>query len=193
MPGGAYSCSACETTELTLSLNCATGFSDGGLFKARLSFPQDYPYMPPTMRFTSDMWHPNSKLTVATGAKIRLDYLTRAPLCFTLQSTRTERSAYPFCMRRARTRMSTRTRRSGGCQFTRWRRFSCLSSPCSRARTTRAPRISTRQKNGGKRLISLRRRSVRRCAGHRRTGKANRRPASRKYTDSPWSTPSVEF
>ena len=33
--------------------------SDGGLFKARLSFPPDYPYMPPTMRFTSDMWHPN--------------------------------------------------------------------------------------------------------------------------------------
>lgn len=34
--------------------------SDGGLFKAKLSFPRDYPYMPPTMIFTSDMWHPNS-------------------------------------------------------------------------------------------------------------------------------------
>lgn len=32
---------------------------EGGLFRARLSFPQDYPYMPPTMRFTSEMWHPN--------------------------------------------------------------------------------------------------------------------------------------
>ncbi|CAN8064139.1 unnamed protein product [Agarophyton chilense] len=32
---------------------------EGGLFKAKLSFPPDYPYMPPTMRFISDMWHPN--------------------------------------------------------------------------------------------------------------------------------------
>jgi ubiquitin-conjugating enzyme E2 G1 len=29
------------------------------VFKARLVFPQDYPVMPPTMRFTSEMWHPN--------------------------------------------------------------------------------------------------------------------------------------
>jgi ubiquitin-conjugating enzyme E2 G1 len=32
---------------------------EGGVFKARLVFPQDYPVMPPTMRFTSEMWHPN--------------------------------------------------------------------------------------------------------------------------------------
>jgi ubiquitin-protein ligase len=37
-------------------------FSDGGLFKAKLSFPPDYPFMPPTMRFISEMWHPNSGL-----------------------------------------------------------------------------------------------------------------------------------
>eukprot|EP00188_Purpureofilum_apyrenoidigerum_P001080 Plantae.Rhodophyta-Purpureofilum_apyrenoidigerum.ctg15537.p1 GENE.Plantae.Rhodophyta-Purpureofilum_apyrenoidigerum.ctg15537~~Plantae.Rhodophyta-Purpureofilum_apyrenoidigerum.ctg15537.p1 ORF type:complete len:173 (+),score=28.58 Plantae.Rhodophyta-Purpureofilum_apyrenoidigerum.ctg15537:301-819(+) len=32
---------------------------DGGLFKARLSFPPDYPYRPPVMKFVSEMWHPN--------------------------------------------------------------------------------------------------------------------------------------
>lgn len=56
---------------LTILLHCcsclftwlASTCSDGGLFKARLTFPQDYPYMPPTMRFTSDMWHPNSTST----------------------------------------------------------------------------------------------------------------------------------
>ena len=33
--------------------------SEGGYFQARLSFPTNYPIMPPKMRFVSDMWHPN--------------------------------------------------------------------------------------------------------------------------------------
>jgi len=32
---------------------------EGGFFKARLSFPQEYPLMPPKMKFISEMWHPN--------------------------------------------------------------------------------------------------------------------------------------
>jgi ubiquitin-conjugating enzyme E2 G1 len=32
---------------------------EGGFFKARLVFPQDFPNMPPTMTFVSEMWHPN--------------------------------------------------------------------------------------------------------------------------------------
>ena len=32
---------------------------EGGFFKARLVFPKDFPNMPPTMTFTSEMWHPN--------------------------------------------------------------------------------------------------------------------------------------
>lgn len=32
---------------------------DGGLFKARLEFPRDYPNMPPKMRFVSKIYHPN--------------------------------------------------------------------------------------------------------------------------------------
>jgi len=32
---------------------------EGGFFKAKLVFPPDFPNMPPTMTFTSEMWHPN--------------------------------------------------------------------------------------------------------------------------------------
>lgn len=32
---------------------------EGGFFKARLVFPPDFPNMPPTMTFVSEMWHPN--------------------------------------------------------------------------------------------------------------------------------------
>ncbi|XP_066163080.1 ubiquitin-conjugating enzyme E2 7 isoform X1 [Oryza sativa Japonica Group] len=35
------------------------GLSDGGYFNAIMSFPQNYPNSPPTVRFTSEMWHPN--------------------------------------------------------------------------------------------------------------------------------------
>lgn len=31
----------------------------GGYFKAQLKFPTNYPYSPPTMRFLSQVWHPN--------------------------------------------------------------------------------------------------------------------------------------
>ena len=31
----------------------------GGYFKARLSFPKEYPMKPPKMKFTSKIWHPN--------------------------------------------------------------------------------------------------------------------------------------
>ncbi len=34
--------------------------SEGGFFKARLSFPEDFPLNPPKMRFITPMWHPNS-------------------------------------------------------------------------------------------------------------------------------------
>ncbi|KAK2465546.1 hypothetical protein APHAL10511_002438 [Amanita phalloides] len=32
---------------------------EGGFFKARLSFPYEYPLLPPKMRFITPMWHPN--------------------------------------------------------------------------------------------------------------------------------------
>jgi ubiquitin-protein ligase len=35
--------------------------SDGGFFNAIMSFPKNYPNSPPTVRFTSEMWHPNGE------------------------------------------------------------------------------------------------------------------------------------
>jgi len=32
---------------------------EGGFFNARLKFPKEYPNLPPKMKFTSEMWHPN--------------------------------------------------------------------------------------------------------------------------------------
>ncbi|KAK4730740.1 hypothetical protein R3W88_023728 [Solanum pinnatisectum] len=32
---------------------------DGGFFNATMSFPTDYPNNPPTVKFTTEIWHPN--------------------------------------------------------------------------------------------------------------------------------------
>lgn len=40
---------------------CLLHRSEGGFFNAIMSFPQDYPNSPPTVRFTSEMWHPNGE------------------------------------------------------------------------------------------------------------------------------------
>ncbi|KAL1915976.1 uncharacterized protein VTP21DRAFT_6364 [Calcarisporiella thermophila] len=32
---------------------------EGGFFKAKMSFPKTYPMMPPKLRFTTQIWHPN--------------------------------------------------------------------------------------------------------------------------------------
>ncbi|KAI9505437.1 hypothetical protein GGI25_005257 [Coemansia spiralis] len=34
-------------------------YYEGGIFKAVLKFPYNYPYEPPTMQFQSELWHPN--------------------------------------------------------------------------------------------------------------------------------------
>ncbi|VDK43619.1 unnamed protein product [Taenia asiatica] len=49
---------------------------EGGVFASRLSFPPDYPLSPPKMRFTSNIFHPNSKLEPVkfdTAAQIESD------------------------------------------------------------------------------------------------------------------------
>ena len=38
--------------------------SEGGCFKAHLIFPKEYPQRPPTMKFISEMWHPNGEIII---------------------------------------------------------------------------------------------------------------------------------
>lgn len=38
--------------------------SEGGLFKAHLYFPKEYPHRPPKMRFISEFWHPNGEFVI---------------------------------------------------------------------------------------------------------------------------------
>ncbi|KAI9615829.1 hypothetical protein H4Q26_011079 [Puccinia striiformis f. sp. tritici PST-130] len=36
-----------------------TIFGDGAFLRARMSFPAEFPLLPPKLRFTTQMWHPN--------------------------------------------------------------------------------------------------------------------------------------
>lgn len=130
--------------------------SEGGFFKAKLSFPPDYPFAPPTMRFVSEMWHPNSMSTRPPSPALARD---PSPLLTPFsQSTRTAMCASQSSTRRARTRTSTRTRRSAGSQSTPSRASSSASSPCLPIPTTRAPQTSTPPRSGEMRTPSSERR-----------------------------------
>lgn len=46
---------------LTCFLKQFFSCSEGGFFNAIMSFPDNYPLSPPTVRFTSEIWHPNGQ------------------------------------------------------------------------------------------------------------------------------------
>jgi ubiquitin-protein ligase len=48
-------CHAIRALNITNKCACI-----GGFFRARLSFPSEYPHMPPKMKFESPIFHPNS-------------------------------------------------------------------------------------------------------------------------------------
>ncbi|KAF2196802.1 ubiquitin-conjugating enzyme E2 15 [Delitschia confertaspora ATCC 74209] len=45
--------------EVMLMISDECKFYGGGFFRARLSFPSEYPLMPPKMRFETPIFHPN--------------------------------------------------------------------------------------------------------------------------------------
>ena len=47
--------------EVMLMMSDECKYYGGGFFRANLSFPQDYPMMPPKMKFDTKIFHPNSK------------------------------------------------------------------------------------------------------------------------------------
>lgn len=46
-----------------------TSHSEGGFFKARLTFPEDFPIQPPKLRFITPMWHPNSVYYIVSSVE----------------------------------------------------------------------------------------------------------------------------
>ncbi|XP_026862559.1 ubiquitin-conjugating enzyme E2 G2 isoform X2 [Electrophorus electricus] len=79
---------------------------EGGVFPAILSFPSDYPLSPPKMKFTCDMFHPNSELL--------------SPF------TQTGVYASRFCMPQVMTPWGMRAVLRGGALYKVWRRYCCL-------------------------------------------------------------------
>ena len=45
---------------------------EGGFFKAEIKFPENFPNLPPEMRFISQMWHPNSACPWPSACCLRL-------------------------------------------------------------------------------------------------------------------------
>jgi len=48
---------------------------EGGVFRACISFPSDYPLSPPKMKFTSALWHPNIYGTGARAGEVCISIL----------------------------------------------------------------------------------------------------------------------
>ena len=83
--------------------------SEGGFFIAIMSFPSNYPNSPPSVRFTSEIWHPNGEylssvfefLNIVLSLSLSLSL--SLPLSWTnvlnlskLQFTQMERFAFQF-------------------------------------------------------------------------------------------------
>lgn len=51
--------------EVVLMMSDDCQYYGGGFFRARLSFPLEYPMMPPKMKFESSIFHPNSTCAAA--------------------------------------------------------------------------------------------------------------------------------
>lgn len=56
-----------RTVIIYYKYKCIIVYREGGVFKAHLTFPREYPQKPPKMQFISEMWHPNSKYIIKTS------------------------------------------------------------------------------------------------------------------------------
>ena len=77
--------------------------SEGGFFNAIMSFPSNYPNSPPSVRFTSEIWHPNGEylssvfefLNIVISLSLSLSWTNVLNLS-KLQFTQMERFAFQF-------------------------------------------------------------------------------------------------
>jgi len=120
-------------------------FTIGGFFRARLSFPKEYPHLPPKMKFLTKLWHPNGKLALCIITSCRIHSLTSYS-----QSTQTVTYAYLFYTLQAKTAWAMSTPLSAGHRFKHPHPFYSLSSVCSAVRTPTAQQTSTQPNNFAK-------------------------------------------
>jgi len=92
----------------------------------------DYPSHPPSLRFTSDMWHPNGEQQACLCTCCDNRLFERVPLTTyrVTQSTRTGEYASASCTHRATTLADTSLPASAGRRYRQWRPFWLVSSPC---------------------------------------------------------------
>ena len=64
--------------EVMLMISDDCKFYGGGFFRARLSFPTDYPHSPPKMRFETPIWHPNGTCFASSFLLLRLEKKLKA-------------------------------------------------------------------------------------------------------------------
>lgn len=106
----------------------------GGFFRARLTFPTEYPLLPPKMRFETPIFHPNSEFPI------------HLLLCFfnqpTPQSIRTEMSVFRSCTPQKKTNTVMNPPLSAGHPSKPPKPFFSPSYPCSPAPTTSRLRTS---------------------------------------------------
>ena len=88
---------------------------EGGFFKATLDFPPDFPNMPPVMRFTSAMWHPNGFIFLQYICSICVKNDKSNVKLF--QYTRTAKSAFQFFTIPVKMSIIMKVQKSAGVQF----------------------------------------------------------------------------
>lgn len=107
---------------------------EGGVFPARLVFPPDYPLSPPKMKFTCEIFHPNSKFFGRYPPyKLVAHFLMMmfaGVWTVLLQSLPMAVFVYRYCMLLAMIPWATSPRLSAGAQCRVSRRFCSVWSPC---------------------------------------------------------------
>lgn len=120
----------------------ANNATSGGCFRAKMTFPPNYPLYPPKMKFETPIFHPNGK---SPGTRSIIQRLTSR------QSTRAATSAFPSSTLPKKTNTATRKPASAGHPSFHPRLSFYRSSVCSGAQTMKVPPTS-RPASSGERI-----------------------------------------
>ena len=74
----------CRRTLLSLSVARRMqegGPYEGGMFKARLDFPDDFPNQPPVLTFVTPIFHPNGKCVLWERVQVVAALMCSGELC----------------------------------------------------------------------------------------------------------------